>query len=195
MFKKTLVIFVWYRGWFILPNIYFGIICNKPILVRIPIYVYIYISPSGFHGSCHFQGFCVCCRCASRDRIPGGPYQASWSPLDLEAQTGWGLPFRRDAWTGVGWNKKSPEVSVGCFPKIGVFTPNHPNFNKVFHYKLLGETPLFLQTSGCFLSIIVVGCWFQLFFIFTPIWGRCPFLLIFFNWVETTNQYLNEDII
>ena len=30
--------------------------------------------------------------------------------------------------------------------------------------------------------------WFQIFFIFTPIWGRFPFWLIFFRWVETTNQ-------
>ena len=32
------------------------------------------------------------------------------------------------------------------------------------------------------------GWWFQIFFIFTPIWGRFPFWLIFFRWVETTNQ-------
>ena len=30
--------------------------------------------------------------------------------------------------------------------------------------------------------------WFQIFFIFTPIWGRFPFWLIFFTGVETTNQ-------
>ena len=29
--------------------------------------------------------------------------------------------------------------------------------------------------------------WFQIFFIFTPTWGRFPIWLIFFNWVETTN--------
>ncbi len=32
--------------------------------------------------------------------------------------------------------------------------------------------------------------WFQTFFIFTTIWGRFPFWLIFFRWVETTNQYI-----
>ena len=33
------------------------------------------------------------------------------------------------------------------------------------------------------------GWWFQIFFIFTPIWGRFPFWLIFFKWVgSTTNQ-------
>ena len=31
--------------------------------------------------------------------------------------------------------------------------------------------------------------WFQTFFIFTPTWGRFPFWLIFFKWVETTNQW------
>ena len=30
--------------------------------------------------------------------------------------------------------------------------------------------------------------WFQIFFFFTPIWGRFPIWLIFFRWVETTNQ-------
>ena len=30
--------------------------------------------------------------------------------------------------------------------------------------------------------------WFQIFFIFTPIWGRFPFWLIFFRWVATSNQ-------
>ena len=35
------------------------------------------------------------------------------------------------------------------------------------------------------------GWWFQTFFIFTPIWGRFPFWLIFFRWVETTNQQKN----
>ena len=30
--------------------------------------------------------------------------------------------------------------------------------------------------------------WFQIFFIFTPTWGNDPIRLIFFRWVETTNQ-------
>ena len=29
--------------------------------------------------------------------------------------------------------------------------------------------------------------WCQSFFVFTPIWGRFPIWLLFFNWVETTN--------
>ena len=35
---------------------------------------------------------------------------------------------------------------------------------------------------------IISRWWFQIFFIFTPSWGKLPFLLIFFRWVETTNQ-------
>ena len=34
------------------------------------------------------------------------------------------------------------------------------------------------------------GWWFQIFFIFTPIWGNDPFWLIFLKWVETTNQQI-----
>ncbi len=30
--------------------------------------------------------------------------------------------------------------------------------------------------------------WFQIFFIFIPIWGNHPIWLLFFRWVETTNQ-------
>ena len=37
--------------------------------------------------------------------------------------------------------------------------------------------------------------WFQIFFIFTSIWGKCQFWLIFLRWVETTNQYfINHEI-
>ena len=32
----------------------------------------------------------------------------------------------------------------------------------------------------------MTGWWFQIFFIFTPTWGRFIFWLIFFKWVETT---------
>ena len=32
------------------------------------------------------------------------------------------------------------------------------------------------------------GWWFPVFFMFTPIYGRFPFWLVFFRWVETTNQ-------
>ena len=37
------------------------------------------------------------------------------------------------------------------------------------------------------LSHWLSGWWFEICFIFTPIWGRLPFWLMFSNWVETTN--------
>ena len=37
-------------------------------------------------------------------------------------------------------------------------------------------------------SMYTTRWWFQTFVIFTPIWGRFPIWLIFFRWVETTNQ-------
>ena len=37
------------------------------------------------------------------------------------------------------------------------------------------------------LKVWVPGWWFQIFFIFTPIWGRFSFWLIFFKGAETTN--------
>ena len=39
-----------------------------------------------------------------------------------------------------------------------------------------------------FNQIQSTGWWFEIFFIFIPIWGNDPNLLIFFRWVETTNQ-------
>ena len=47
--------------------------------------------------------------------------------------------------------------------------------------------------TGCGCAVVFLGeltarRWFQIFFIFTPIWGRFPIWLIFFRWVETTNQ-------
>ena len=35
---------------------------------------------------------------------------------------------------------------------------------------------------------IITRWWFQIFFLCIPIWGRFPIWLIFFRWVETTNQ-------
>ena len=36
----------------------------------------------------------------------------------------------------------------------------------------------------------MTGWWFQIFFIFIPTWGNDPVWLIFFRWVETTNQMI-----
>ena len=39
---------------------------------------------------------------------------------------------------------------------------------------------------------LLTGWWFQILFIFTPTCGRFPIWLIFFKWVETTNQFWND---
>ncbi len=52
--------------------------------------------------------------------------------------------------------------------------------------KLHGCRHFFLFVG--FHSILSTRWWFQTFFIFTPIWGRFPFWLVFLRWVETTNQ-------
>ena len=41
--------------------------------------------------------------------------------------------------------------------------------------------------TWCKYIYIYTRWWFQIFFVFTPIWGRFPFWLIFFKEVETTN--------
>ena len=46
---------------------------------------------------------------------------------------------------------------------------------------------LYLDDVG-YLSCSFTRWWFQIFFIFTPTWGNDPIRLIFFKWVETTNQ-------
>ncbi len=49
---------------------------------------------------------------------------------------------------------------------------------------------MFRQCLPCWPRTTITGWWFQTFFIFIPIWGNDPIWLyiIFFRWVETTNQ-------
>ena len=51
---------------------------------------------------------------------------------------------------------------------------------------LLMRSHEFLKEPYAF-YIILSRWWFQIFFMFTPIWGRFPFWLILFTWLETTN--------
>ena len=44
-----------------------------------------------------------------------------------------------------------------------------------------------LGEVGCFTTYTLSRWWIQILFIFTLTWGRLPFWLIFFHWVETTN--------
>ena len=47
-----------------------------------------------------------------------------------------------------------------------------------------------LQNHLVWLVNIITRWWFQIFYIFTATWGNDPIWLIFFKWVETTNQII-----
>ena len=51
--------------------------------------------------------------------------------------------------------------------------------------------PLLFHTCHVYM---ITRWWFQIFFISTPIWGSFPFWLLFFRWVETTNQIISSQI-
>ena len=70
-------------------------------------------------------------------------------------------------------------------------------FYWLWKQSLLGVCSIILRIC-CFNHIQNAAWWFQIFFIFTPIWpiwGRFPFWLIFFNGVETTNQKCDSQIL
>ena len=81
-------------------------------------------------------------------------------PGVLECEQPWGVPHRKMAW----WN-------------TGVTWP-------------LGDRSWGSKKWLRFQNTVLYQArwWFQILSIFTPIWGRFPFWLIFFKWVETTNQ-------
>ena len=71
------------------------------------------------------------------------------------------------------------------------WSPNTPpNMNKCFNawrrYRIgrKAQSPVIIQACWATLA----RWWFQIFFSFTPNWGRFPIWLLFFGWVETTNQ-------
>ena len=61
-------------------------------------------------------------------------------------------------------------------------------FRQEARSKLLGLWKQVIPEIATFTS--VTRWWFQIFFMFTPIWGRFPIWLIFFEGVETTNQVM-----
>ena len=74
--------------------------------------------------------------------------------------------------------------------------------SEILHQLIWWISPLFTDffvcMSGGFFSPdfwthqpyheVIFFWWFQISFIFTPTWERFPFWLMFFKWVETTNQ-------
>ena len=96
----------------------------------------------------------------------------------LEADFPFGLPR--------GYENSKPPNEIG-------FQPFLFSFN-VWRAQVIKQNPLLLpppETNSSPLKIhgwkTTSRWWFHIFFIFTPIWGRFPFWLIFFKGVEITN--------
>ena len=69
---------------------------------------------------------------------------------------------------------------------LGMGFPPSPFISSLENYPhLKTNSSSNLKVDGW--NTIVSGWWFQIFFIFIPTWGRFPFWLILFKWVETTN--------
>ncbi len=70
----------------------------------------------------------------------------------------------------------------GCFKRLLICQVRNSAIHVVL--RLLWRTSA--NDSPCYITRL----WFQMFFIFTPILGNDPIWLIFFKWVETTNQIM-----
>ena len=58
-----------------------------------------------------------------------------------------------------------------------------------FKFCQKNNPPKLAPTKMCNVDGRQLSWWsFPIFFMFTPIWGRFPFWIIFFRWVETTSQ-------
>ena len=65
--------------------------------------------------------------------------------------------------------------------------PYENNKDQVISVRWHWSLPVFFS-SILYIYMNISRWWFGIFFIFTPTWGRFQFWLIFFRWVETTNQ-------
>ena len=96
--------------------------------------------------------------------------------------TFWG---QQRPWQKVGENFFHPKLDVSFVLKWFFFehvclkgkVMSRKNKKKTTHEEITTKTVIYWRW------------WFQIFLIFTTIWGRFPIWLIFSRWVETTNQY------
>ena len=70
---------------------------------------------------------------------------------------------------------------------VEVFQPKHSR-NLRYLQTSLEDGKLVAQNT----DERITRWWFQIFFIFNPTWGNDPIGLIFFKWVETTNENWNH---
>ncbi len=85
----------------------------------------------------------------------------------------WVFGFLKDFSLGLDQGSFSEGVGLSCRTRLTCWlTMLGPLANSSNHYRCHHH----------------LGGGFKYLFIFTPIWGRLSFWLIFFRWVETTNQ-------
>ena len=120
----------------------------------------------------------------------------------------WNTPLKFNIAPETWWLEDDPFLLGWQIVRVYVKLPGNMRLKSIDHKK---APPKKCQVSGRFLSVTrqricmsyrwydififvssywstyLTGWWFQIFFIFPPIWGRFPLWLIFFNWVETTN--------
>ena len=125
---------------------------------------------------------------------PRRPSKSSHKTVDLERTEGSVGFFLEGFWVvktsckmrprKLTWNPKNEDLEDVFSFSNGWFSGSMLNFGGVI--ERFGATSRFRSAHLTFTG------WWQLkyFFIFTPIWGRFPFWLIFFRWVETNNYSL-----
>ncbi len=100
-------------------------------------------------------------------------------------------------WKGHGWNCEDVQWNKGCQWCLlcsGCQLKSQSFFSQaILHAAFWAYLRSFQDRHVLFPNIVChhfpfyTRWWFQIFFIFTPIWGRFPIWLIFFKGVETTN--------
>ena len=82
-------------------------------------------------------------------------------------------------------------IGFGGWPSW-LSVPGNGNYGKKYQtcetYRQLDMHRYFKSGSLRKFVYYLTGWWFQMFIILTPTWGNEPIWLIFFKWVETTNQ-------
>ena len=82
-------------------------------------------------------------------------------------------------------------TSICCSKKTS-HSPGEIDRNQQRWNPMIGSSISWKKSStkfdACSFVEFITRWWFQIFFIITPLWGRFQIWLIFFRWVETTNQ-------
>ena len=105
----------------------------------------------------------------------------------------WQNPYQTEAFFQTWWRCCFSLIEFGL---IRTYLLGYRDFDAPIPEMKPHETIWTPRASHClektttirFMELVLFGWWCHICFIFTPIRGRFPFWLIFFRWVETTNQ-------